>query len=114
LQAKISCFVNAGSLSAMFNLKTSSKRQLIFLSFFTWIMVVLNNKYVDMFNLESVLIHQIMIEPFMWSKIGKLGSNKTNLTFPCLKFIKNTWINKYVIFGKQYFAIWTRISPFYR
>ena len=51
LQAKISCFVNAGSLSAMFNLKTSSKRQLIFLSFFTWIMVVLNNKYVDMFNL---------------------------------------------------------------
>jgi hypothetical protein len=27
LQAKISCFVNAGSLSVMFNLKTSSKRQ---------------------------------------------------------------------------------------
>jgi hypothetical protein len=42
--------------------------------------------------------------------IGLTSFNKTNLTFPCLKLIKNAWINKYVICGKQYFAVWTRIG----
>jgi hypothetical protein len=42
--------------------------------------------------------------------IGLNSFNKTNLTFPCLKFIKNTWINKYLICGKQYFSVWMRIS----
>ena len=60
LRAKISCFVNAWSLSLMFNFKqvqngnendTDGAVDYFFLSFFTWIMVVLNNKYVDMFNL---------------------------------------------------------------
>ena len=37
--------------------------------------------------------------------IGLNSFDKANLTFPCLKFIKNTWINKYVICGKQYFAV---------
>jgi hypothetical protein len=37
------------------------------------------------------------------TRINGLNSfNKTNLTFPCLKFIKNIWINKYLICGKQY------------
>jgi hypothetical protein len=36
LQAKISCFVNAGSLSVMFNLKTSSKRQWKWYGWSSW------------------------------------------------------------------------------
>ena len=42
---------------------------------------------------------------FSGTVIGLNSFNKTNLTLPCLKFIKNTWINKYVICGKQYFAV---------
>jgi hypothetical protein len=65
LQAKISCFVNAGSLSGI----------------------------------------------LIWKQVQNGNENDTDgVFFFCRKFIKNTWNNKYVICGKQYYAVWMRIS----